>query len=439
MSSFPRPTNSTSLSNFLFTFAESVRENDRYKLASFFASSYSTQAETSFLSSVDLESATQQIAVGDCKPFSELLSLRLQSCVSAASGETMEAYEAEKQLSTKFLQILAGEDNWLCPTMYAVIRNLRVAAQLADAASVISRQSAYGSNKRARVEPTKCMNDCVQTLLSAFRQTVGDRAPLEVSKKVGTIFVAVNLFKVYFRVNKASKCTEVHQAIAKLPRFPKLNTFPRAHSVAYNYYVGRLHMLENSNEEAEEELSFALKHCDKRAKNNVGRILRYLVPVRILLGKLPSKKLLQTHGLNHFSGIVKALRSGNLREFQACLLQHQALFIAQGTYLVMEKLRFIAFRNCLKTVWKIRGSESRLDTGDIQAVFKWLGVFDDRYVGVDEEAASEEDRLDDVECILANLIYKGFVKGYIAHKHRKLVVSKSNAFPKITEVLRKKK
>ena len=36
---------------------------------------------------------------------------------------------------------------------------------------------------------------------------------------------------------------------------------------------------------------------------------------------------------------------------------------------------------------------------------------------------------DETQCIIANLIYEGKIKGYISHQHQKLVVSKQNAFP----------
>ena len=44
----------------------------------------------------------------------------------------------------------------------------------------------------------------------------------------------------------------------------------------------------------------------------------------------------------------------------------------------------------------------------------WLGVPMDR---------------DEVECILANLIYKGLVRGYISHEKATLVLSKKEPFP----------
>ncbi len=37
--------------------------------------------------------------------------------------------------------------------------------------------------------------------------------------------------------------------------------------------------------------------------------------------------------------------------------------------------------------------------------------------------------MDEVECIVANLIYRKYVKGYISHKNLVVVVSKTDAFP----------
>ena len=36
---------------------------------------------------------------------------------------------------------------------------------------------------------------------------------------------------------------------------------------------------------------------------------------------------------------------------------------------------------------------------------------------------------DEIECILANLIYRGYIRGYIAHTKRTLVLSKRDPFP----------
>ena len=42
---------------------------------------------------------------------------------------------------------------------------------------------------------------------------------------------------------------------------------------------------------------------------------------------------------------------------------------------------------------------------------------------------------DETECIIANLIYEGKIKGYISHQHQKLVVSKKDAFPPLANAM----
>lgn len=37
--------------------------------------------------------------------------------------------------------------------------------------------------------------------------------------------------------------------------------------------------------------------------------------------------------------------------------------------------------------------------------------------------------MDELECILANLIYMGLIKGYISHENRLLVLAKQDPFP----------
>jgi len=44
--------------------------------------------------------------------------------------------------------------------------------------------------------------------------------------------------------------------------------------------------------------------------------------------------------------------------------------------------------------------------------------------------------LDELECVLTNLIYNGYIKAYVAHKVRCLVVAEKDSFPKITNVFK---
>jgi hypothetical protein len=88
-------------------------------------------------------------------------------------------------------------------------------------------------------------------------------------------------------------------------------------------------------------------------------------------------------------------------------------FFSQGTYLLLEKCKTVCYRNLFKRVHLIL-EKHQISLMYVAKAFKWLGLPID---------------LDEVECILANLIYRGFVRGYLSHSKRVLVLSKRDPFP----------
>lgn len=58
-------------------------------------------------------------------------------------------------------------------------------------------------------------------------------------------------------------------------------------------------------EDANEKLSFAFEHCLRSAQPNKARIAYFLVPVKMLLGVLPSQALLERYGLTIYQPIVQ--------------------------------------------------------------------------------------------------------------------------------------
>jgi hypothetical protein len=56
-----------------------------------------------------------------------------------------------------------------------------------------------------------------------------------------------------------------------------------------------LALYENDFITAEKKLNYALKACHKSAYDNKRRILVFLIPIKIFLGKFPSKDLLEKY------------------------------------------------------------------------------------------------------------------------------------------------
>jgi hypothetical protein len=86
---------------------------------------------------------------------------------------------------------------------------------------------------------------------------------------------------------------------------------------------------------------------------------------------------------------------------------------SQGTYLLLEKCKTVAYRNLFKRIHHIL-DKYQISLNHVANTFKWLGMPID---------------LDEVECIISNLIYRGYVRGYLSHAKRILVLSKRDPFP----------
>jgi hypothetical protein len=59
---------------------------------------------------------------------------------------------------------------------------------------------------------------------------------------------------------------------------------------------------------------------------------------------------------------------------------------------------------------------------------------DDAVVGEEEESLVSSVNVDELECLLANLIDKGYMKGYLAHEKQFVVLSKADPFPALLSI-----
>ena len=226
------------------------------------------------------------------------------------------------------------------------------------------------------------------------------------------------LFKIYFKLNTLHLCKNLINAV-NLPTFLPFNSFPIGQRVTYSFYVGRLSVFDDDYKSAETHLTYAFEHCRRGSIRNKRLVLQYLVPVKLILGVLPKVFLLEKYGLREYRAVVEAVQSGNVRQLNDALEKSQGEFIRQGTYLILEKLRAVVHRTLFKKVHLIQTEKqpqkaNQVPLSLLRTALAWCG--------------SDMD-IDEVECVVANLIYRRFIKGYISHKSRVVVLSKTDAFP----------
>mmetsp|Transcript_19559 Transcript_19559/g.42193 ORF Transcript_19559/g.42193 Transcript_19559/m.42193 type:complete len:402 (+) Transcript_19559:100-1305(+) len=354
--------------------------------------------------------STARLSV-DGSDYSNVLSALIDATNAAEAGDAISCFDAQSRLHSALNHNFGSSSgNWLVPALQIACRNTHQLAVAADAAASLR---GGGRNDHSRLQ------NAVTLLQESFSKTLNDRrefdprAPLDEngSKKAGVLFIVNQLFAMYFRLNTLRLCKNLVRPVESrnLNKSGKMGEM-----VTYRYFVGRLNMFEDQYEDAETNLDYALQHCRRDAINNKRLILSYLVPVKLLRGRLPTTHLLQKYGLNEFVPLVEGIRTGDLRTFNDGLLRYQNLFIRRGTYLLLEKCKTVCYRNLFKRVHLILG-KSQIHLDSVAKSFKWLGMTID---------------LDEVECILANLIFRGYIRGYISHSKRILVLSKKDPFPK---------
>ncbi|KAM9319321.1 PCI domain-containing protein 2 isoform 4-T4 [Gastrophryne carolinensis] len=342
-------------------------------------------------------------------PYDEMFAAHLRCTFAVANHDFIEAYKCQTTKCTSFLKIFQAhkEENWALPIMYAITLDLRNFANNADQQLV----------KKGKGKVGDMLEKAAELLMSCFRVCASDtRASFDDSKKWGMLFLVNQLFKIYFKISKLHLCKPLIRAIDS-SNFK--DEYAMSQRVTYKYYVGRKAMFDSDFKKAEEYLSFAFKNCLRSCQKNKRMILIYLLPVKMLLGHMPTIYLLKKYDLMQFAEVTKAVSEGNLLLLTEALNKHETFFIRCGIFLILEKLKIITYRNLFKKVYLLlRTHQLSLDA--FLVALKFMQV--------------EDVDIDEVNCIVANLIYMGHIKGYISHQHQKLVVSKQNPFPPLSTV-----
>uniref|UniRef100_A0AAR2JCW6 PCI domain-containing protein 2 n=1 Tax=Pygocentrus nattereri TaxID=42514 RepID=A0AAR2JCW6_PYGNA len=321
-------------------------------------------------------------------PYDEMVAAHLRCTYAVANHDFVEAYKSFQAHK---------EENWC--------------------SHCLRGQAEQQLQKKGKGKVGDMLEKAAEQLMSCFRVCASDnRAGIDDSKKWGMLFLINQLFKIYFKINKLHLCKPLIRAIDSSNL---KDDYSMAQRVTYKYYVGRKAMFDSNFKLAEEYLSFSFQHSHRSCQRNKRLILIYLLPVKMLLGHMPTTQLLKKYDLMQFTDVTKAVSEGNLLLLNEALAKHETFFIRCGIFLILEKLKIITYRNLFKKVYLLLKTH-QLPLDAFLVALKMMQV--------------EEVDIDEVQCILANLIYMGHIKGYISHQHQKLVVSKQNPFPPLSSV-----
>ncbi|KAK8918253.1 hypothetical protein KSP39_PZI021111 [Platanthera zijinensis] len=395
------------IADFLNRFSEAVSTQDGASLKSLLSVSSNSSLLLSLADDLNLYQDWSRLvkqAERNSHTLGEILVPHLRCVQSYRSGRFVEAYAAFEKSANAFLQEFRNwETAWAVEAMHVVAHEIRILAELAD-----KELASLGKN------PEK-LQGAGSFLMKVFGSLAG-KGP----KRVGALYVTCQLFKAYFKLGTVHLCRSVIRSI-ETAKFFDFEEFPSSDKVTYMYYTGRLEVYNENFVAADQKLTYALMHCNSRHEANLRMILKYLIPVKLSIGILPKMSLLDKFHLTEYTNIVKALKQGDLRLLRRALQEHEDQFLRTGVYLVLEKLELQVYQRLVKKIYIFqkqkdpsKAHQIKLDV--IVKALKWLEIDMD---------------VDEVECMMAILIYKNLMKGYFAHKSKVVVLSKQEPFPKL--------
>ncbi len=208
---------------------------------------------------------------------------------------------------------------------------------------------------------------------------------------------------------------------------PPLSAFPKAHQISFKYYCGVIYFLEDDYTTAEELLGEAWAMCRKSDEKNLQLILTYLIPTRLLTAhKLPSKALLAPYPrlADLFNPITASVRLGSLSAFNAAMEAGEEEFVKRRIFLTLERGRDIILRNIFRKTFLAGGFEAPKEVSEASAsnganapattgqlvrrtrvpVKEFAAAL--QMAGAEVGDGDEGIDSDEVECLIANAIYK---------------------------------
>ncbi|CAN0901352.1 Enhanced ethylene response protein 5 [Linum grandiflorum] len=420
------------ITDYLNRFSDAVSYQDGDSLGQLFSVSSNSPSLLSLADALNVfQDANRLIKQSDkFSQFGEVVAPFFRALQSYRTGNLVDAYQAFEKSANAFIQEFRNwESAWALEALYVIAYEIRVLAERAD--------RDLASNGKS---PEK-LKGAGSFLMKVFGVLAG-KGP----KRVGALYVTCQLFKVYFKtltyhsivrharnltlislqLGTVHLCRSVIRSI-ETARIFDFEEFPTRDKVTYMYYTGRLEVLNENFPAADQKLSYALTHCSLSKEANIRMILKYLIPVKLSIGIIPKKQLLEDYNLVEYTNVVEALKRGDLRLLRSALQEHEDQYVPQIRCLSCPReartssLSKITKEDTTPRSYIIqkqkdqsKGHQLKLEV--IVKALKWLEIALD---------------IDEVECIMAILIYKNLMKGYLAHKFKVVVLSKQDPFPKL--------
>ena len=233
------------------------------------------------------------------------------------------------------------------------------------------------------------------------------------SRKWGTYRIAALLLRIYFHLGQLNLVQNVIKALNAC-ELPGIDEFPRAHTVTFNYFLGRYYFNREEFEASEKCFVFCFERLSA-FPCQLNSVLHFLIPVKLILSlQKPNFHLIflfkSKQNRLFYQNLVEVMSAGDLDTYKRLLHENSQTLLKFGSFTLYEKLFLLILRQKVIRIHKLLENSTRISLILLKNLCK-----------------TEE--LEDVTCLVANLIAKGLIRGYISEEKQFLVLSAQNPFP----------
>ncbi|CCW66910.1 unnamed protein product [Phytomonas sp. Hart1] len=320
-------------------------------------------------------------------------------------------------------------------------------------------------------------------LLVDLQGVDADEAP-EHSRRRGALALVNGLLQILFQRYNTHQCAVLlrsvdHAEVSARTAKDSMRSIlqPSQHMtsevVAYHYYHGRMRIYERCLDEAHEDLRRAYTLLPppgsgtEPQRRNKQRVRFFLAVAGLASGRKIPAEILRADGLLPwlFGALESAITRGDSVAFGKALERHGAVWRRRGVYLILQRAKPLCYA---MLVVRVHGALSELPNTDStritlrSLVAAYHAVVGDgkaqtrrensdagrkhvrkaklanKRVRQDQDSSDDDDdddetveAMDDDRMMLwvAKVISLGYVRGYLSHEHKTLVVARNNAFP----------
>lgn len=289
--------------------------------------------------------------------------------------------------------------------------------------------------------------NAAKLIFTAFQKVLSDRSPLPHSRKQIVYYIANQLFKLYFRLGVIRQFDSISKNIVSSG--VEFGQYAKADRVGYRYYLGRYYLTQQNYKRARQHLLWSYDRCLNAAAGNKRLILVYLITASLPLGIFPSDATLSHLPAGHaiFGPLMHAMRKGNLAAFHAHLDRddvHDWLDTYGVWWYLNVRCDLLIYRSLFRRTFLLTfffspsptsqthssgneghsggGNSGGGNSGNTRRLptVKFTHLLAALHTSTRDTTYTYQD----VETLLVTLIEAGYIKGYIHHTQRLLVLDR---------------